>query len=138
MIIESPVIRVGLAQRELHEHLSNPANLESLLPAEYVQDFESEGDQCSFKVVGGFSVVIKQSGGEPPRQVRYASQKGTPIRFVLDIWIEADQLGSETTSTLQVKCDAELNPFMKMMAEKPLQSIFSSMAEAVKKAFPAG
>ncbi len=137
MIIESPVIRVGRSPEFLCDHLNDPANLEPLLPEEYVQAFTSEGDQCSFKVAGGFSVIIKRLEGPSSHHVHYVSQKGTPIRFKLDIEIEADQADSESaTSTLQVRCDADLNPFMKMMAEKPLQSIFSGMAEAVQKAFP--
>jgi hypothetical protein len=65
--------------------------------------------------------------------VRFASQKGTPIRFDLDVVIVPLEDGK---ASLQVRCDADLNPFMKMMAEKPLQAIFSGMASAVERKFP--
>ena len=65
--------------------------------------------------------------------MRYASQKGTPIRFDLDVEIVPLEEGK---ASLQVRCDADLNPFMKMMAEKPLQAIFSGMASTVELKFP--
>lgn len=133
MIIESPVITCGQTPEFLYAHISEPSNLEALLPKEYVQSFHAEGDGCTFKVTGGFDIVLKRSEGEAPRVVRYASQKGTPIRFTLDVIIEP--VGT-ATSTVQIKCDADLNPFMKMMAEKPLQNIFQGMAAAAEKAFP--
>lgn len=134
MIIESPTITVGQTPAFLKAHLSNPANLEPLLPTEHVQNFKADGDQCEFKVTGGFSVVIKHEAHPDPLRVAYVSQRGTPIRFELEVVMEPV---GESSSTLQIRCDADLNPFMKMMAEKPLQSIFSGMASAAESAFPA-
>ena len=133
MIIESPVISCGRSAAFLYEYLCEPGNLEPLLPAEHVSEFSAEGDSCSFKVTGGFAVVLKRVEGEADSIVRYASQKGTPIRFTLDVVIEP--LGNEVSS-VHIQCDADLNPFMKMMAEKPLQGIFQGMASAAEKAFP--
>ena len=134
MIIESPVISCGRSAAFLHAYLSTPSNLEPLLPAEHVSDFTAEGDTCSFKVTGGFAVVLKRvKGAAADGIVRYASQKGTPIRFTLNVVIEPQ---GDEVSTVHIQCDADLNPFMKMMAEKPLQSIFQGMAAAAEKAFP--
>ncbi|MBN31342.1 MAG: hypothetical protein CL845_05035 [Crocinitomicaceae bacterium] len=133
MIIESPIISCGRSAAFLHEYLSNPTNLEPLLPVEHVNAFQAEGDSCSFKVAGGFDVVLKCIDGEEPVIVRYESQKGTPIRFTLHVVIEPQ---GDEVSTLQIQCDADLNPFMKVMAEKPLQNIFRGMAAAAEKAFP--
>jgi carbon monoxide dehydrogenase subunit G len=133
MIIESPAITCGRSAEFLAEHLGTPSNLEALLPAEHVSDFQSEGDSCSFKVTGGFQVVLLRVDSEKANAVRYVSQKGTPIRFTLDVLIEPV---SDASGTVQIHCDADLNPFMKMMAEKPLQNIFQGMAAAAESAFP--
>ena len=79
MLIESPVISCGRSAAFLHEYLSTPSNLEPLLPAEHVSEFSAEGDTCSFKVTGGFAVVLKRVEGEADRIVRYASQKAPPF-----------------------------------------------------------
>lgn len=134
MMIESPSIAVGRSAEFLKAHLSDPSNLAELLPAEHVQEFSSEGSQCQFKVTGGFHVIIKNVEEPNPHRVKYVSQKGTPIRFALDVVMEPD--GTDACN-LQIQCDADLNPFMKMMAEKPLQAIFTGMASAAQSAFPA-
>lgn len=133
MIIESPIILAGASAETLFEALRQPANLEEVLPADQISEFEASDDSCSFKVTGGFAVVIQRVKEEPPTLVCYASQKGTPIRFDLDLVIVPME---EEKASLQVRCDADLNPFMKMMAEKPLQAIFSGMASAVERKFP--
>jgi len=134
MMIESPTISVGRSAEFLKTHLSDPANLAALLPEEHVQEFKAEGAECQFKVTGGFSVIIKNVDESNPHRVKYVSQKGTPIRFELEVILEPQ---GENHCSLQIQCDADLNPFMKMMAEKPLQAIFSGMAAAAEASFPA-
>ena len=133
MIIESPIIVAGATAETLFDSLRQPANLEEVLPTDHISEFEATNDSCSFKVTGGFTVVIQRVKEERPTLVRFASQKGTPIRFDLDVVIVPLEDGK---ASLQVRCDADLNPFMKMMAEKPLQAIFSGMASAVERKFP--
>lgn len=134
MMIESPAISVGRSAEFFKSHLSDPANLAALLPADHVQDFKADGAECQFTVTGGFTVIMKNVEESDPHRVKYVSQKGTPIRFELDVVLEPQ---GEDCCSIQIQCDADLNPFMKMMAEKPLQAIFSGMAAAAESAFPA-
>lgn len=133
MIIESPVVEVGASAEVLFDTLRNPATLESVLPTDQVSEFKSTETGCSFKVTGGFAIVIERVTEKRPGLIQFASQKGTPIRFDLKVLIAP--LAADRAS-VQVQCDADLNPFMKMMAEKPLQAIFSGMAEAVQLKYP--
>lgn len=133
MIIESPVVEAGASAEMLFETLRNPAMLESVLPAEQVSNFEATETGCSFKVTGGFVINIERVSEERPGLIQFASQKGTPIRFDLKVLIAS--LAADKSS-VQVRCDADLNPFMKMMVEKPLQAIFIGMAEAIERKYP--
>ena len=133
MIIESPLVQAGASAEVLFEALRSPAMLESVLPSNQISEFEATDSGCSFKVAGGFAIVIERVSEERPTLIQYASQKGTPIRFDLHVLIEAMEAKK---ASLQVRCDADLNPFMKMMAEKPLQAIFNGMAEAVQQQYP--
>lgn len=133
MIIESQVIQAGISADSLFDSLKDPARLEEFLPSNQVSDFTASESGCSFKVTGGFAIGIERTEEEKPALIRFESQKGTPIRFILDVLIQS--LSNETSS-MQVRCDADLNPFMKMMAEKPLQAIFSGMADAVVQKYP--
>ncbi|MDE0979282.1 MAG: hypothetical protein OSA78_04745 [Flavobacteriales bacterium] len=132
MEIKSPIARVGCTAEELFDFASKLENLESLLPEDQVQSFQLNGDVCKFKVKGGFDVVIKKTSEQRPKFIQFNSQQGTPIRFGLEVRIEASDTGTE----VQVVCDTELNPFMRIMAEKPLQNIFDGMVEKIVNRFP--
>lgn len=133
MIIESPVVSAGVSATELHQFLREPANLQDVLPEDQVKEFQATEDSCAFNVTGGFRIIIKRTEEEAPNRIRFESQKGTPIRFTLEVLITRTE---ESSCEVQVRCDADLNPFMKMMAEKPLQAIFNAMGEAVAAKFP--
>ena len=132
MEIKSPIAQVGCTSEVLFDFVSNLENLESLLPSDQVQSFQLDGDVCKFKVAGGFDIVIKKTSEERPECIQFSSQQGTPIRFGLTVRIEA----LDNRANVQVVCDADLNPLMKMMAEKPLQKIFDGMVEKIVGRFP--
>lgn len=134
MIIKSPLALVGCTSEVLFDFVSNLENLESLLPSDQVESFQLNGDVCKFKVAGGFDIVIKKTSEERPECIQFNSLQGTPIRFGLTVRIESLENGAN----VQVVCDADLNPFMKMMAEKPLQEIFDGMVEKIVGRFPLG
>ena len=132
MEIKSPIAKAGCTAEELFDFVSKVENLEALLPEDQVQSFQLNGDVCKFKVQGGFDVIIKKTSEQRPKLIQFNSQQGTPIRFGLEVRIEASDTGTE----VQVVCDAQLNPFMRMMAEKPLQNIFDGMVEKIVNRFP--
>ncbi len=132
MEIKSPIAQVGCSAEVLFDFVANLENLEGLLPSDQVQAFQLNGDVCQFKVTGGFDVVIKKTLEEQPQHIQFSSQHGTPIRFVLSVRIEPMDKGS----SVQVVCDADLNPFLRMMAEKPLQKMFDGMVEKIVMQFP--
>ena len=135
MEIKSPLATSGCNAFELFDFLVDPRHLEEILPSDRVTEFSATETGCRFKASGSFDVVIERKDMERPRLIRFDSQKGTPIRFSLNVLIE--EKGDERCE-VQVVCDADLNPFMRMMAEKPLQEIFSGMVEKITERFPLG
>ena len=132
MEIKSSIAQVGCTPEVLFDFVSNLENLEGLLPEDQVQSFALKGEVCEFKVTGGFDVAIKKTSEQRPRRIEFSSQQGTPIRFLLEVQIEPLESGAN----VQVICDADLNPFMRMMAEKPLQKIFEGMVQKISIRFP--
>lgn len=131
--IESPQASIGLSAIDAFHLVHDPTNLASILSEEHVQSFHAEGDACQFKVVGGLDIFLKRSEAESPSRVRYASQKGTPVRFHLDILIEPL---SDQSCAVCVRGEADLNPFMRMVAEKPLQQIFDALVSSLEARYP--
>ena len=134
-LIESPVVNLGATAQALTELVSVPAQLEALLPADKVSDFEATEDGCSFKVPGGIAIVLGRDEVVPGERVRYGSRKGTPIRFLLDL-VFVPVPGNSERCDAQVSCQADLNPFTKMMAEKALTHLFEAIAANLRSAYP--
>lgn len=130
--IESPRVTVGTTSSGLREHFAIPANLEAYLPADKVSAFEATSDGCSFKLPGGINIVLGLEAAPAGDAIRYVSRKGTPIRFHLDLHFQ--DKGEKTEG--QIICEADLNPFTRMMAEKPLQELFNHIAGELQQRYP--
>lgn len=131
--IDSPIVHLGADAATLIERVADPAQLESLLPSDKISDFTSDSEGCSFKVPGGIPIVLGRDEVVPGERVRYSSRKGTPIRFALDLVFTPAEGGR---CDAQVRCQAELNPFTKMMAEKALTSLFDAIASNLRATYP--
>ena len=129
--IESPTVRVGTSPEALRELVRVPANLEGLLPEGKISDFSADAEGCRFKLPGGIAIHLGLE--EVNGRTRYASRKGTPIRFHLDIHFDAVADGA---SDARIVCEADLNPFTRMMAEKPLKELFDHIAATLVQRFP--
>ena len=62
----------------------------------------------------------------PLTETAFAFRGRAPFGFHLDLHVE--DLGAGAG----VVCEADLNPFMKMMAQKPLEALFQHIAGRVK------
>ena len=102
-----------------------------LLAAGPVSDFKAEGDKCAFKVTGGVAVHLVRTSDNSVSEgkvLTLATEAPTPVKFTLDVAVHADGDGA----TCQVGCDADLNPFTKMMVEPALTGLFGQMAATLK------
>jgi hypothetical protein len=131
--IDSPIVHLGADAATLVNRVAIPAELQALLPSDKISDFTATEDGCSFKVPGGILIVLGRDEVVPGERVRYGSRKGTPIRFVLDLVFTPAESGR---CHAQVRCEAELNPFTKMIAEKALTSLFDAIASNLRATYP--
>lgn len=129
--IESPVVRVAASPSTVSQDFQNWNTFGELLAAGPVSDFKAEGDTCSFKVTGGVAVHLVRTSDNSASEgtvLTLATEAPTPVKFTLDVAVHADGEGA----TCQVGCDADLNPFTKMMVEPALKGLFSQMADTLQ------
>ncbi|MEC8399800.1 MAG: hypothetical protein VXZ28_00570, partial [Bacteroidota bacterium] len=96
-----------------------------------VSDFKAEGDKCAFKVTGGVAVHLVRTSDNSASEgkvLTLATEAPTPVKFTIEVAVHADGDGA----TCQVGCDADLNPFTKMMVEPALKGLFSQMADTLQ------
>lgn len=128
MKIESTKVEISKSQTEIYEFLSDFNNFEKLMP-ENVSNWESTSDECSFSVKGMASIGMAISDRMPDDQILISSTPKSPFRFNLNCFVENVD---ETQSITQLVFEADLNPVIQMMAEKPLTNLFELIIKKLK------
>jgi hypothetical protein len=125
--IESSKVNIAKSMQQLFEFLSDFNNYKPLMP-ENVANWESTKDDCSFSVSGMASFGMEISDRISNDKIKIISTPKSPFRFELFFCLESDG----DNSIAHVLFEADLNPMIKMMAEKPLANLFEHMVVQLK------
>lgn len=131
--IRSRSVHVAASADALKTHLQDLRNLEEMLPQDKVSGFSGMEDAISFKIQGGLEIRLTRVGTAFEGSTLRLQGGGAPFAFHLDLHVEEAGDGAKAG----VVCEADLNPFMKMMAQKPLEALFQHIAGAVEARFGA-
>lgn len=130
--IESPLVSLKASVPEVAEAMNDWEVFGTLLSSGPVTDFSASGNACSFKVTGGVAIHLEKVEASASASVlALKTVAPTPVKFSLDVLVMPEEQGS----TCQVVCDAELNPFTRMMVEPALKGLFGQMSEALQNRF---
>lgn len=111
--------------KQLFDFLSDFKNFKSILPEDKVENFEYTADSCSFTIRGITALTIKQVSKTPHSSVKFQTEGLAKFNFIL----EAKFIGeAEKPGQCCVELFADMNPFIKVMAEKPLTGLVNTMA----------
>ena len=122
--IESKQVTVPASSAAVAEYLADMNNFRNLLPQDRISNWKADTEHCSFKVQGGYTIELEHAGQEG-NIIRMKSGAASPFPFSLDVFLEPED---DSTKAHQV-IDADVNPFMKMMIEKPLKNLFDYIAD---------
>jgi len=125
--IESKKVQVNCSQTECFEFLTNMNNYELLLPKKNISDWSSDDKVCSFRIQKTYKLVLEYVSDTPSSQINIKSGGKSPFKFTLDVNLTE----GEGITEAQLICDADINPFLKMMVQKPLNNLFDYMAERI-------
>lgn len=99
------------------------------MPEDAIKDLTFEEDSCSITADPIGKIKFKVVEREPQKTVKFVSEQ---LPFDVTMWIQLLPSGeSETKMKLTIK--AELNPFIKPMVSKPLQSGIEKVADRLSK-----
>jgi hypothetical protein len=127
--IESKEVSVKAPIAECFEFLLDMNNYELLLPQDKISNWESNEKQCSFKIQNTYKLTLVYNSSTPNTQVLVKSGPDSPFKF--DLFINMNEEDGITKS--QMICEADINPFLKMMVQKPLNNLFDYMADRLAK-----
>lgn len=127
--IESKKTEVNNSQENIFNFLTDFNNFEKLMPADKVSEWTSNANECSFTINGMATIGMKIIEKSPFSSIKIVSHGKNPFEFTLNVHIEAI---SADKSMAQLIFAADINPFLKMMVEKPLTNFFNMLADKLK------
>ncbi|MCC6690127.1 MAG: SRPBCC family protein [Bacteroidia bacterium] len=125
--IESNKTEIENTAENVYTYLSNFNNFQKLMPSQ-VTNWSSTETECSFTISGMATIGMQIVEKIPHSYIKISSHGKVPFDFILHVNISAD--GAK--SIVQLVFEAELNPMIKMMVEKPLTNFFNLLAEKMK------
>ena len=126
--LESKKVEITKPAQDLYAFLKDMNNFQQLLPEGRISEWKSDGTSCSFKVQGAATIGLMLDGGTPPSLLKLKATERSPFPFTLDVYLNEDS----GCTTIHQEFNADLNPFIKMMVEKPLQNLFDHIADRMK------
>lgn len=126
--IESKTVEIAKPAKELYAFVQDMNNFKQLLPEGRISEWQSDGTSCSFKVQGAATIGLMLDGGTPPNLLKLKATDRSPFPFSLDVHMNE----ANGSTTIRQEFNADLNPFIKMMVEKPLQNLFDHIADRMK------
>ncbi|TNE82389.1 MAG: hypothetical protein EP332_00500 [Bacteroidetes bacterium] len=130
-VLESLPLQLAKPAQEVYTFLANLANHEQIMPAQ-VEQFKSEGDTCQYTIKGTGTVYLKWAKQESPSLLVLEPNGKIPFPFSVH-WL-LEETSSESCKVM-VKMEADLNPILKMMAQKPLQNFINLQIDGLKKVY---
>ncbi|MEP7171038.1 MAG: SRPBCC family protein [Bacteroidota bacterium] len=128
--IESDKTLISKPQSEVFLFLSDFNNFKLMMPDQVV-DWKSTTEECSFTIKGMASLGMKMKEKKPESEIIIEKNGKAPFDFELHCMI--DPAGeNQKQCFLQLFFDADLNPFLKMMAEKPLKNFLNILVNNYK------
>lgn len=124
--IESKVTKSENSDQKLYDFVTDFNNFENLIPKDKIQDWQSDGESCSFKIAGIGSAGLRIIEKEPHNLVKITSEGGTPVNFMM--WIQLKSVAEDDTR-IKITIDPEVNMMMMTMVKKPLKEFVDMLAE---------
>ena len=111
----------------IYDFLIDFNNFKSFAPPQ-VQNWQSDCDNCSFSIEGMTQIELTKGTCTKPSQIIYKSIGKSPLSFDLNI----NLTNFNDNCECQIILSADLNPFLKIMAEKPLTNFVNTLVSKLK------
>ena len=127
---ESSVKQIPYPQQAVYDMLSNLENISKVMdrdPADKIKDISYDRDHVSMSVdpVGAIKLAVCER--EEPKCIKFQTEK-SPVPFY--VWIQMLPV-TDTTSKMRITAEADLNPFIKTLVQKPLQDGVEQIADGL-------
>jgi len=131
MKIESKKVSINAPREEVFKYVSDLNNFKDLLPMDKISDWESREDFCSFKIQGTATIDLHKEKTEAPSLLQLKGGEKAPFPISMEIFFDE----ADAVTEVYQEVTAEVNPFLKMMVQKPLTNLFDFIADRLQEKF---
>lgn len=128
---ESGIRQIDAPQEKVYETLSNLQNLERVkdrLPEDKLQTLVFDNDSIGIEMAPVGKIAMRIIEREEPQTIKFESVE-SPMAF--NFWIQLLPVTDESCK-MKLTLKADINPFIKMMVEKPLREGIEKMADVLQ------
>jgi hypothetical protein len=111
---------------KLFDFMGDFNNFKHLLPEDKIENFTCTSEQCSFGIKGLVPLTIKIKEKQAKSRITFETEGLAKFVFTLHIHLLEEQ-------KTNVQMEGDMNPFIKVMAEKPLTDLINVMASKLAK-----
>ena len=131
MNIETNHQIINASREEVYNFLIDMNNFEELFPKDKIDNWSATEETCSLKIKSMGQIGLKRVASTPNLLIYLDSYGKSPFKFTLNIYLSEKENGSE----VYLDFDGDINPFMKMMVEKPLTEFFNGIVKRLAKKY---
>jgi carbon monoxide dehydrogenase subunit G len=124
--IDSKTGQVNGSQEVVYRYISDFRNFSHLLPADRLRNLEITGDTLRFGMDGLGNIGLKIAERTPCSQLVITGTEDSPADFTF--WFNIKSI-SENQSQVNLILHANLNMFLEMMAQGPLQQFVDMIVD---------
>lgn len=128
MKIESNHQTINSSSTSVFEFLSDLNNYIELFPKDKIENWKSSEEFCSCSIKGMSEIGLKRVASTPNTLIYLDSHGKSPFKFTLNIYLSVI---NESQTKVYLIFEGDVNPFMKMMLEKPLSNFFNSFISSL-------
>ncbi|MFW5792843.1 MAG: hypothetical protein ACOCWC_01065 [Bacteroidota bacterium] len=115
----------------VYNFMANFNNFEKLMPSQ-VKNWKSDGETCSFTIESLSELSMKINNKVPNKSINIISYGKNPVDYTLDCFFWP--VGKDKCE-VEIIFNADLNAFIKMVADKPLQNFVNMLADKLGEQF---
>jgi carbon monoxide dehydrogenase subunit G len=127
---ESREGEISYSEEVIYRFITDIRNFERFIPADSVKNWMATDDTCSFEISYGGMTRISITQKKPYYEVNYAGRGFQNTEFFFKINI-IKRLEKKTA--VKVVFQAALNPMLKMIVAKPLETFLEKMITEMEK-----
>jgi hypothetical protein len=128
---ESDKISINCPAEKIFTFLSDFNNFGKLMP-EQATNWKATQDTCSFSIQNMAQLAMRITEKTPFSKLVYSSESPSPFEFTLTTNLE---IIADNQCTSMIVFDANINPMMNMMLQRPLQNFVNILNQKLKQTF---